>query len=262
MAPHSGGAYRRIRAQRHLSFRSGEPRESFKHATALRAKGLPAGDCVDCGQCVAVCPTGVDIRQGASLGCIQCGLCIDACDSVMEKVGRPPRLIAYDTEMNIKARACGQPSIYKPIRVRTVFYAVLILAIGGFMIYTLATRDNLHLNVLHDRNPLTVRLSDGGVRNAYTIRISNMKPETRRFALDIVGVQGAQVEVVGGRQGRARPLHRRGWCGPDARGSRAVRRCTGSTPTRLRSPLTSPRMKSTRTRAFPPRMCSCGRNGH
>ena len=178
-------------------FDRGEPRESFKHATALRAKGLPAGDCVDCGQCVAVCPTGVDIRQGASLGCIQCGLCIDACDSVMEKVGRAPRLIAYDTEMNIKARSCGQPSVYKPIRVRTVFYAVLILSIGGFMIYTLATRDNLHLNVLHDRNPLTVRLSDGGVRNAYTIRISNMKPETRRFALDIAGAQGAQVEVVG-----------------------------------------------------------------
>ncbi len=86
----------------------GEPRISLKQATLLRAQGKPAGDCVDCGQCVAVCPTGVDIRHGASLGCIQCGLCIDACDGVMEKIGRPTRLIAYDTEMNIKRRQCGE----------------------------------------------------------------------------------------------------------------------------------------------------------
>ncbi|QGM44787.1 cytochrome c oxidase accessory protein CcoG [Methylocystis heyeri] len=175
----------------------GEPRQSVKQAAALRAKGLPAGDCVDCGQCVAVCPTGVDIRKGASLGCIQCGLCIDACDGVMEKVGRPPRLIGYDTEMNVKRRACGQPAIYKPIRARTVLYAALIAGIGGFMIFTLATRANLHLSVLHDRNPLTVKLSDGGVRNAYTIHVANMNPEPRRFVLEVAGAAGAQMEAVG-----------------------------------------------------------------
>src|SRR4051794_10972832 len=66
----------------------GEPRHSVKKAATLRAAGEPAGDCIDCNQCVAVCPTGVDIRDGANLGCIQCGLCIDACDAVMTKVGR------------------------------------------------------------------------------------------------------------------------------------------------------------------------------
>ena len=73
----------------------GEPRCSVKKAEQLRAQGLPAGDCVDCLQCVHVCPTGVDIRGGANLGCIQCGLCIDACDDVMSKLGRadgPDRL--------------------------------------------------------------------------------------------------------------------------------------------------------------------------
>ena len=85
----------------------GEPRASVKKSAVLRDKGLPAGDCVDCNQCVAVCPTGVDIRDGASLGCIQCGLCIDACDTVMAKIGRPERLIAYDTEVNIRRRAEG-----------------------------------------------------------------------------------------------------------------------------------------------------------
>jgi cytochrome c oxidase accessory protein FixG len=175
----------------------GEPRMSAKAATAARAHGAAAGDCVDCGQCVAVCPTGVDIRKGAQLGCIQCGLCIDACDSVMEKLHRPTRLIGYDTEMNLKRRECGEAPIYKPLRVRTVFYAVLILAIGGFMSVTLATRDDMHVNVLHDRNPLAVKLKDGGVRNGYTLRFSNKKPDVRRFVTTVAGVPGAQTEVVG-----------------------------------------------------------------
>ena len=199
----------------------GEPRESLKHATLLRAQGKPAGDCVDCGQCVAVCPTGVDIRHGASLGCIQCGLCIDACDGVMEKIGRPTRLIAYDTEMNIKRRQCGQPSIYKPIRARTIIYAALIVAIGGFMLFTLATRSDMRLNVLHDRNPLTVTLKDGSVRNAYTIRISNMKAATRRFTLEIAGAAGAQIDLVGETADTRGPPRRRGRRRSNSRGARA-----------------------------------------
>jgi cytochrome c oxidase accessory protein FixG len=175
----------------------GEPRMSLKQATVARAAGQPSGDCVDCGQCVAVCPTGVDIRKGAQLGCIQCGLCIDACDAIMEKIHRPTRLIGYDTEMNLKRRACGETAVYRPIRVRTVLYAALILAIGGFMTAALATRGDMRVSALHDRNPLSVRLKDGGVRNGYTIRFANMKPETRRFTLSVAGLAGAQTEVVG-----------------------------------------------------------------
>jgi cytochrome c oxidase accessory protein FixG len=86
----------------------GEPRMSLKKATHARSNGEPAGDCIDCQQCVAVCPTGVDIRHGPELGCIQCGLCIDACDEVMLKINRPTRLIAYDTDVNIKRRQAYQ----------------------------------------------------------------------------------------------------------------------------------------------------------
>lgn len=175
----------------------GEPRTSLKQAAALRAHGAPAGDCVDCGQCVAVCPTGVDIRGGASLGCIQCGLCIDACDAIMTKIGRPERLIAYDTQMNIERRMKGEAPIYKPLRARTIIYAVLILAIGGFMSFTLATRGDTRLSVIHDRNPLTVKLADGSVRNAYTVRFANMSAEPRRFVLEMSGVEQAEVEIVG-----------------------------------------------------------------
>ena len=101
----------------------GEPRGSVKKNEALRLHGLPAGDCVDCLQCVVVCPTGVDIRNGPNLGCIQCGLCIDACDAVMAKVGHPTRLIAYDTDINIKRRQAGEAPIFRIVRARTVLYA-------------------------------------------------------------------------------------------------------------------------------------------
>lgn len=175
----------------------GEPRFSLKKAVELRAKGETAGDCIDCYQCVAVCPTGIDIRDGAQLDCIQCGLCIDACDSVMAKIGRPSRLIAYDNDINIARRAAGKAPIFKIVRPRTVLYASVIAVVGGIMLYVLATRAFLDISVLHDRNPIAVALSDGSVRNAYTVRLLNKRTYGRAVALDVAGVSGAKVEVVG-----------------------------------------------------------------
>ena len=110
----------------------GEPRLSLKKSEVAKAAGQPAGDCVDCGQCVAACPTGVDIRNGLQLDCIQCGLCIDACDTVMKKVDRPTGLIGYDTDINVKARSCGIPANKnRIIRPRTILYAALIVFVGG-----------------------------------------------------------------------------------------------------------------------------------
>lgn len=178
-------------------YERGEPRGSFKKNEALRAIGIPAGDCVDCLQCVYVCPTGVDIRQGANLGCIQCGLCIDACDAVMAKVGRPARLIAYDTDINIQRRTDGQAPIYKIVRGRTVLYVALIVLVGAIMLYALATRQHEDVAVVHDRNPIFVRLSDGGLRNAYAVQILNKALEPRGFELLIEGPKDLRLEVVG-----------------------------------------------------------------
>jgi cytochrome c oxidase accessory protein FixG len=182
-----------------VTYRSdrGEPRTSIKKATELRAKGAKAGDCIDCYQCVAVCPTGIDIRDGAQLGCIMCGLCIDACDVVMKKVGRPTGLIAYDSDINIKRRLDGKRPIYRFIRARTLIYAGIIALATLLMLYTLATRSALELNVLHDRNPLFVTLSDGSVRNAYTLHFLNKLNEQRTVALEIVGLSRPIVHVVG-----------------------------------------------------------------
>jgi cytochrome c oxidase accessory protein FixG len=175
----------------------GEQRTSVKKAAELRALGQKAGDCIDCYQCVAVCPTGIDIRNGPQLDCIQCGLCIDACDTVMTKIGRPTRLIGYDSDINIHRREAGKSPIYRPVRARTVAYSAIIVGVGGFMAYTLATRSLLDVNVLHDRNPVAVKLSDGSIRNAYTVRVLNKHGFDRVIAIDIEGPANAAVHVVG-----------------------------------------------------------------
>ncbi|MGA3303901.1 MAG: cytochrome c oxidase accessory protein CcoG [Methylovirgula sp.] len=191
----------------------GEPRISLKKAVVLRTAGGTAGDCVDCGQCVAVCPTGVDIRGGPNLGCIQCGLCIDACDTVMKRIGRPPRLIAYDTDVNIRRRLAGLPNVFRPIRVRTVLYMLFIAVVGGIMLATLASRSDLGISALHDRNPLYLQLADGSIRNAYTVRILNHETATNSYVLKVIPFSAAQVTAIG------TPKDAEGWpkveVGPD-----------------------------------------------
>src|SRR5438876_4633570 len=175
----------------------GEKRTSLKKANELRALGEAVGDCIDCYQCVAVCPTGIDIRNGPQLECIQCGLCIDACDNVMKKIGRETRLIGYDNDINIHRREAGKPPIYRVVRPRTIVYSAIIAVVGAIMLYALLTRSLLDVNVLHDRNPLAIKLSDGSIRNAYTVRLLNKRGFDRTIAIVVDGLADAAVHVVG-----------------------------------------------------------------
>jgi cytochrome c oxidase accessory protein FixG len=175
----------------------GEPRHSLKESTALRDRGEPAGDCIDCRQCINVCPTGVDIRRGSQMGCIQCGLCIDACDNVMTKIGRPTRLIDYESQTNLDARAAGRTAGTRLIRPRTVLYTALIALIGGMMLFALLTRSYTSVSSQHDRDPLFVRLQDGSVRNAYTINIVNKRSHARLFTISVDGFVRLSATVVG-----------------------------------------------------------------
>jgi len=168
----------------------GKPVKDPEKAEAL-------GDCVDCKLCVAVCPTGIDIRDGVQLECIGCALCIDACNSVMSKLGREPNLIAYDTEFNQAAHATGAAPRLRLIRPRTIVYGLVMLMVAGFMVMTLALRATTDISVLHDRNPLFVTLSDGSIRNGYTVKILNMRREARDYDLVIEGLSGANLSVVG-----------------------------------------------------------------
>jgi cytochrome c oxidase accessory protein FixG len=177
----------------------GEPRGSLKQNQKRAATGEAAGDCVDCGQCVAACPTGIDIRDGLQMGCIQCGLCIDACDTVMTKIGKESRLIAYDTDINIERRERGEAPIYRLVRPRTVAYVVLIVAAGAVMGWRLSTRATIGVNVIHDRNPQYVVNSDGTVRNGYTVRLLNKAPGLRDLRLTVTGLpDGTRLDTSSG----------------------------------------------------------------
>jgi len=171
----------------------GEPRGSHKKGESWDGRG----DCIDCKQCVAVCPMGIDIRDGAQLECINCGLCIDACDDVMHRVGRPKGLIAYDTEANVLRRLKGEKSRFRFLRPRTALYAVVILVVGGVMLTSLATRHTLDLGVMRDRNPDYVTLADGAVRNGYTVSVMNRTDTARDLYLDISGVAARSVKIIG-----------------------------------------------------------------
>jgi cytochrome c oxidase accessory protein FixG len=176
----------------------GEPRGSHKLGQSWAGRG----DCVDCQACVAACPMGIDIRDGNQLECINCALCIDACNGIMERVGRPRGLIAYDTVAGL-----GGPSAdgarrvdwrrLRVLRPRTVLYAVSIPVVGAIMFASLLTRQDTEITVLHDRNPLYVQLSDGSFRNGYTVKIQNKRHEARRFRILAEGLPGASLSAIG-----------------------------------------------------------------
>lgn len=151
------------------------------------------GDCVSCRQCVAVCPMGIDIRDGAQLECIHCALCIDACNNIMDRVGRPRGLIGYDTVADSERRVQGLPSAHKFVRPRTIIYAGLIVIVGVIMLGAYLTRTTIDVSVQRDRNPLYVVLSNGSVRNAYTIKILNKEHEAKQFGIALDCLPGGRI---------------------------------------------------------------------
>jgi cytochrome c oxidase accessory protein FixG len=170
----------------------GEPRGKHKKGQSWEGRG----DCVDCSQCVAVCPMGIDIRDGMQLECIGCGLCVDACNDVMAKVGRPRELITYDSERNSRLRAAGETPRLRLVRGRTMLYAGVLAFVGLLMLGALALRPDTGVNILPDRNPLFVRLSDGSIRNGYTLKILNKSHSPRDFRLSVEGAP-AELQLVG-----------------------------------------------------------------
>jgi cytochrome c oxidase accessory protein FixG len=171
----------------------GEPRGAHKKGDSWEGRG----SCIDCNQCVAVCPMGIDIRDGAQLECINCGLCIDACDDVMGKIGQPKRLIAYDTEANILRRQRGAQARYRFARPRTILYGGILLLVSAIMLVTLTFRHTLDLDVMRDRNPDYVQLADGGVRNGYTLKLMNRSRDSRTLQLGVSGIKARQVKLIG-----------------------------------------------------------------
>ncbi len=176
----------------------GEPRGKIGKGALL----APRGDCIDCHSCVAVCPTGIDIRDGLQLQCIGCGLCVDACDEVMHRIGRPPGLIAFTSQAMREAKGTTARDFMAALRAallrpRTAVYSLLLIAGAAGMLWSLLARSDFALSVLADRSPLYVQLSDGSIRNAYTVKILNKQPHARNYVLSISGLPGAQLTIAG-----------------------------------------------------------------
>ncbi|MDJ0642452.1 MAG: cytochrome c oxidase accessory protein CcoG [Erythrobacter sp.] len=171
----------------------GEQRGSLKKAQKEPDK---YGDCIDCRECVAVCPTGIDIREGQQIGCITCALCIDACDRVMKDIGRPRGLIDYATLDQCERESAGaapEPAWKALLRPRLFIYFGVWGAIGLAMLFALGTRAHTDLTVSPDRNPPYLLMKDGAVRNAYTLRLRNMEARPREMEIALVGLPAGSV---------------------------------------------------------------------
>ncbi len=163
-------------------FHRGEPRGRLKKGQLVEGNG----DCIDCKQCIAVCPTGIDIRMGQQEGCITCSLCLDACDAVMEKIGRPTNLIRYASMDEMEGKK--QLPLLKHPRV-LIYLTILTLAISG-IVYGLASLGHIEVKVLHGRSPLFVQRSDGTIQNKYDVKILNKTTDDISVKVTASGIEG------------------------------------------------------------------------
>ncbi|HEC07067.1 MAG TPA: cytochrome c oxidase accessory protein CcoG [Thiolapillus brandeum] len=167
-------------------FHRGEPRGRLKKGKLVEGNG----DCIDCKQCIAVCPTGIDIRMGQQEGCITCSLCMDACDAVMEKIGRPKGLIRYASMDEMEGKK--QLPLLKRPRV-LIYLTILTLAVSG-IIYGITHLGAIEVKVLHGRSPLFVQRSDGTIQNKYDVKILNKTANDIRAKVTASGIEGMQLK--------------------------------------------------------------------
>ena len=186
----------------------GEPRGKHKAGTSWENRG----HCVDCTACVQVCPMGIDIRNGLQMECIACGLCVDACDNVMDKINLPRGLIRYDTTHHLDAPKKDGTNKFRFLRPRSFYYMTVMAVVGGLMLYALLARPLTEIHVLHERNPIFVQLSDGQIRNSYTIKILNKTHYPTTYRISTSGIEDAHIAIkaAGDTSGNQLPV------GPDA----------------------------------------------
>ena len=168
----------------------GEPRAKYHQNDDFANRG----HCIDCKQCVVVCPTGIDIRNGLQMECIACGLCVDACDEIMTKVGLPKGLIRYDTLNHLH-----DPLRFKKFSIwqfRTFYYLTILVIVCALTLYSLSTKSTVDLSVSQERNPLFVKLSDGSIRNAYYLKIINKTHYSKSFKIRINNSSQAILKIA------------------------------------------------------------------
>ncbi|EEF81159.1 cytochrome c oxidase accessory protein CcoG [Methylophaga thiooxydans] len=164
----------------------GEPRGKLS-----RQESKNQGACIDCKLCVAVCPTGIDIRKGQQEGCITCGLCIDACDSVMDKIEQPRGLIRYASYKELYKGIPTVPLIKRP---RVIVYSLIMLLSVIGVIYGFSTFSPTEFSVIHERKPLFIRMSNGDIQNKYTLKLLNKTDSSLEIRYQISGLEAAFID--------------------------------------------------------------------
>ncbi|RZJ06417.1 MAG: cytochrome c oxidase accessory protein CcoG [Rubrivivax sp.] len=171
----------------------GEPRGN----NALRKKGAArseaVGDCIDCGLCVQVCPTGIDIRNGLQYECISCAACIDVCDGVMDKMGTPRGLIRYDTENGMSKQLTRAQRWRRVFRPRVLIYGALLLALSGGVLYSLMNRHSFRVDVVRDRAMMARLVEDGWIENVYRLQLMNATERSQQLRIEAEGLRGLRL---------------------------------------------------------------------
>ncbi len=164
----------------------GEPRGKMRKNTERTE-----GDCIDCNQCVQVCPMGIDIRNGTQLECTNCTACIDACDSIMDLIEKPRGLIRYDSEENVatgsKFRIGG----------RIISYSIVLLILASALVTMLVIRDNIDATILRTPGQMYQKTDHGTVTNLYNISLINKTQHEMPLTLKVISPEGGKIKMVG-----------------------------------------------------------------
>ncbi len=173
-------AYDHVRGEARAKFKKGEDR-----------KAAAKGDCIDCNQCVNVCPTGIDIRNGTQLECINCTLCMDACDQMMDGVGLEKGLIRFDSESSIQTREPWK------LTSRAKAYIVLMFAIVALLVTLLFTRTEIDATILRASGTTFQRMDENTISNIFEATITNKTNQAHQLTIKVLS-ENAEVEIVGG----------------------------------------------------------------
>lgn len=172
----------------------GEPRgKNAQRGKKGEARAAGVGDCIDCGLCVQVCPTGIDIRNGLQYECIGCAACIDVCNGVMDKMGTPRGLIRYDTENGLEQHLTSMQRLRRIFRPRVLIYSAVLMLICTALLWSLLGRHSFRVDVVRDRAALARLVEDGWVENVYRLQLMNATEAPQRYRLEAVGLAGLVV---------------------------------------------------------------------
>ena len=167
----------------------GEPRGRISRAAAAGGRG--SGDCIDCHQCVTVCPTGIDIRDGIQLECVNCTACIDACNGVMERIGKPAGLIRLTSHQAVVTGETGW------LTLRAAAYGTVWVVLVAAVTVLLAGRRNLDVLILRQPGTLYTTVGSDDVANFYNVQALNRTPRRTAFAIEVTRPAGASITALG-----------------------------------------------------------------